>query len=74
MFEQDTWGFDNSFIFRPGVPGRQNMVTRSKSIQNKPLPTHVKLPEHMEPSVDMFIIHDERIEGATFVVELPIVA
>ncbi len=40
------------------------MVTRSKSTQNRPLPTHVKLPEQMEPSVDMFIVHDERIEGA----------
>jgi signal transduction histidine kinase len=29
-----------------------------------PLPTHVKLPEQAEPSVDMFIVHDERIEGA----------
>ncbi len=40
------------------------MVTRSKSMQNRPLPAHVKLPEQTEPSVDMFIIHDERIEGA----------
>ena len=40
------------------------MVTRSKSTQNRPLPTHVRLPEQMEPSVDMFIVHDERIEGA----------
>ena len=40
------------------------MVTRSKSTHNRPLPTHVKLPEQMEPSVDMFIVHDERIEGA----------
>jgi hypothetical protein len=50
------------------------MVTRSKSAHNRPLPTHAELPEQMEPSVDMFIIHDERIEGAAFVVELPIVA
>jgi len=40
------------------------MVTRSKSTQNRPLPTHVRLPEQMDPSVDMFIVHDERIEGA----------
>jgi two-component system, NtrC family, sensor kinase len=40
------------------------MVTRSKSAHNRPLPTHVELPEQMEPSVDMFIVHDERIEGA----------
>jgi len=40
------------------------MVTRSKSTHNRPLPTHVKLTEEMEPSVDMFIVHDERIEGA----------
>jgi two-component system, NtrC family, sensor kinase len=39
------------------------MVTRSKSTQNRPLPTHVRLPEQMDPSVDMFIVHDERIEG-----------
>lgn len=40
------------------------MVTKSKSTHNRPLPTHVKLPEQMEPSVDMFIVHDERTEGA----------
>jgi two-component system NtrC family sensor kinase len=40
------------------------MVTRIKSTHNRPLPTHVKLPEQTEPSVDMFIVHDERIEGA----------
>lgn len=40
------------------------MVTRSKSMQNRPLPTNVELPEQTEPSVDMFIVHDERIEGA----------
>jgi two-component system NtrC family sensor kinase len=40
------------------------MVTRSKSAHNRPLPAHAKLPEEIEPSVDMFIVHDERIEGA----------
>jgi signal transduction histidine kinase len=40
------------------------MTARNKSVQNKPLPTHVSLPEQMEPSVDLLIVHDERIEGA----------
>jgi C4-dicarboxylate-specific signal transduction histidine kinase len=37
------------------------MTTRSKAAQNKPLPTHDRLPE---PSVDLFIVHDERGESA----------
>jgi len=37
------------------------MVTRNKPMQNK---THVRLPEEREPSVDLFIVHDERIENA----------
>lgn len=40
------------------------MVTKSKSAQNRPLPTRVNLPEREETSVDMFIVHDERTEGA----------
>lgn len=41
------------------------MATRSKSVQNKPLPSHARLREQTEPSVDMFIVHDERVESAT---------
>jgi len=40
------------------------MATRSKSIQNNHLTKHARLHEQTEPSVDMFIVHDERIESA----------
>jgi len=40
------------------------MTTRSKAVQNKPLPTHDRLPEQTDPSVDIFIVHDERVESA----------
>jgi len=41
------------------------MATRSKSMQNNHLTKHARLHEQTEPSVDMFIVHDERIESAT---------
>jgi len=65
MFVQDTWGSDNLLTYQPGIPRRRNMATRSKSMQNKPLAAHARLHEQTEPSVDMFIVHDERVESAT---------
>jgi two-component system NtrC family sensor kinase len=40
------------------------MTTRSKAVQNKPLLPHVSLPDQTEPSVDLFIVHKEKIESA----------
>lgn len=39
------------------------MRTRSKSVQNNPLPPHASLPKQTEPLVDFFIVHDEQIGG-----------
>lgn len=39
------------------------MTTRSKSGQNKPLPTHIRFPDQIETSVDLFIVHDEKNES-----------
>jgi len=39
------------------------MATRNKHAQDTPLPRHVALPEQTEPSVDMFIVHEETTEG-----------
>ena len=41
------------------------MATRSKSMQNNHLTKHARLHEQTEPSVDLFIVHDERVESAT---------
>ena len=45
------------------------MVTRSKQLQNRPLPASARPSEekrkpfaHTEPEVDLFIVHDERIK------------
>jgi len=43
------------------------MATKSKSVQNKPLPVHDGLPGQTAPSPDLFIVHDERIEDASAV-------
>jgi signal transduction histidine kinase len=39
------------------------MTARSKAVQNKPQTTHVQIPDKTNPSVNLFVVHDERVEN-----------
>jgi two-component system NtrC family sensor kinase len=40
------------------------MATKSKSVQNKPMPVPDRLPEQPETPSDLFFVHDERVDSA----------